>query len=203
MPATRGVKKNHSHKEPGDRPRPPDRQRAAADKVIPTRSGSIDIRKRKPPSLRRPVPSSTPVTPYIRAVKKAVCDSDSEESSISSVSWQGPKKPCSFNRSQFPSKREAPKPTEITVDMDDASSVSSGGDSSWESFRELPSKLKSGNMQRQRQQKEEPKPVTHDTEIIGFDSVAGFEVLVQNVYSSDEESECSQEFDFEPEDLFH
>jgi len=145
----------------------------------------------------------------IRAVKKAEYDSDdSEESSISSVSWQEPK-PCSFNRNRVPlPKKEAPKPTEITVDMDDASSVSSDDDSSWESFREH-SKFKLGNMQRQWQQKRKEnlkipqvKKVTHDTEITGFDSIVGVEVRVQNVYSSDEESESSQELDFEPEDLF-
>lgn len=143
--------------------------------------------------------------PPIRAVKKAEYDyDDSEESSISSVSWQEPK-PCSFNRNRVPlPKKEAPKPTEITVDMNGASSVSSDDNSSRESFREH-SKFKLGNMQHQRKENlkiPKVKKVTHDTEITGFDSIVGVEVRVQNVYSSDEESESSQELAFEPEDLF-
>eukprot|EP00526_Cylindrotheca_closterium_P006750 CAMPEP_0113648064 /NCGR_PEP_ID=MMETSP0017_2-20120614/25476_1 /TAXON_ID=2856 /ORGANISM="Cylindrotheca closterium" /LENGTH=755 /DNA_ID=CAMNT_0000560225 /DNA_START=1 /DNA_END=2268 /DNA_ORIENTATION=+ /assembly_acc=CAM_ASM_000147 len=234
MPNRGGGLNRSWHKEPGDGPRPPVRtpsgalhggnpalqnagtygqvpHRASANKGIPMRNGSTDSKRRKSPrslsSLRRPVPPPPASTPPIRAVKKVEYDSDdSEESSISSVSWQEPK-PRSF---QMPPKKDAPKPTEITVDMDDASSVSSDDDSSWESFRGEGNKFKPGSMQRQWQQKMEANQekrsstgnATHATEIIGFDSVAGVEVRVQTVYSSDEESESSVELDFEPEPLF-
>ncbi|CAJ1949382.1 unnamed protein product [Cylindrotheca closterium] len=154
--------------------------------------------------IRRPVPPPPPKasTPPIRAVKKPAYDSDSEESSISSVSWQEPK-PQSFSRTKVPPKRETPKPTEITVDMDDASAVSSS-DSSWESFRERPGQRKAYDMERKRrEQVVKPKLVTHDTEIIGFDCITGVEVRVQNVYSSDEDSQSSEEYEFEPEELFN
>ncbi|KAL3941106.1 MAG: hypothetical protein SGBAC_004488 [Bacillariaceae sp.] len=235
---TRGVNENHSwHKEHGDAPRPPVRtpsgaqrrggpalqnargqappvshihgKRSAGNKALPARSRSNASKNARVRNRSNSSQKQATQIPPIRAMKKAEYDSDdSEESSISSVSWQEPK-PSSFNRSRVPlPKKEAPKPTEITVDMDDASSVSSGDDSSWESFREH-AKFKPGNLQRQWQQKREEhlkipkvKKVTHDTEITGFDSIVGVEVRVQNVYSSDEESESSEELDFEPQDLF-
>lgn len=178
--------------------------RSRAAKGLPNRQDSANSAKykqaqspRSTGSLRKPAmpsqklltrtlpPPRPPIlsTPPIR-VKNAQCDSDSEESSMSSVSWQD--KPRSSNRppSSMPPKREAPKPTEIMVDMDDASSVSSTGDSSWESSRER-TKSKPASMQRQwQQQQQKAKPSTKKTS--GENATAKTEIIVETVYSSDE-----------------
>jgi len=137
-------------------------------------------------------------------------DSDSEESSISSVSWQDQQNPRSLNRAPIPPKRDAPKPTEITVDADDASSVSSE-DSSWESFRGRPKSMPP-SMQEQWQQRrddkqekqEAPEIIRQPPKLVGIDATSGAELVLETVYSSDEESEHCADLtaDFEPEDLF-
>ena len=210
---------NSMHGQPPPGRRPPPRARSA-DRIPIARTNSME---KSIGGMRRPVPpppghgpSMTP--PRMMNNKKPAYsddDDDSEESSISSVSWQGKaKQPRSFKQPPIPTTRDAPKPTEITVDMDDASSVSSE-DSSWESFREKPKKSKkSAGMKEQWKQRRdadrnaEPvkkEVVRHPPKVVGVDIVSGAELVLETVYSSDEESDHPAgdlPEGLEPEDLF-